>query len=241
MDIESHTSLKELWGLFYCAVSPQQIVHSSLERVGKLSIAIGGGESEQTITAFRQWVQVQNIASSPRNDRLLVLVKYNVFRALLDNGRTLGFSTAREYLDDDAISPFVGHGNSEESTKLLPGALNPTSVQCQILHHPWLDLLPDPVMRDNLIRARGSYIEEELCSDLIGLFSASTGRNGLIIWGSPWDPSGWEVTESFLKHWGWALRGCNELLTATNVWRQNRGEPLLNLKGILDNVHITRP
>jgi len=229
-NLDSNALLAELWRLFYSAVGPQRIDHSNLERVGRICVA-KGIESEGIITAFQQWANHQNIASSPRIDCVLVLVKFNLFRAFISNGKKLGFSTAEQYLGHDELSPFVKPVHPEDtllSLHSLPLALRPTKSQCQTPHHPWLDLLPDPVMRDNLIRESGGYDEGELCDDLIGLFSASAERNGLIVWGEPWDPSGWEVTKPFLKHWGWVLRGCDELLQATNYWREKRGEPPLN-------------
>ena len=218
--------------MFYSAVSPQYVDCKILKRVGKLC-GSDDIESERTITALQQWAKYQNAASSPRTDCLLILVKFNVFRALLNNGKMLGFSTAEEYLNDDAISPFVNPMRPEESLRSLPLALRPTSFQCQTPHHPWLDLFPHPVMRDNLIRASGAYYKQGLCAVLIGLFDSSTGRSGLIIWGEPWDPSGWEVTEPFMKHWGWTLCGCDELLRATNYWRGKRGEPPLKLEEVI--------
>jgi len=232
-----YAPLNELWRLFYSAVCPQYMDHSKLEQVGKIC-KVKDIKSEEIIIAFQQWVKYQKAASSPHTDCLLVLVKFNVFRALLYNGKQLGFTAAREYLDDDALSPFLKPMRPKElppSISLLPLALRPTELQCQTPHHPYLDLLPDPILRDNLIRASGFYDKNELCTDLIGLFSAPTGRGGLIIWGEPWEPSGWEVTISFLKHWGWALYGCDELLRATNYWRQKRGEPVLKFQGVVSN------
>jgi hypothetical protein len=237
---DTYASPEELWHLFYSAVSPQYRDPSNLERVGKLCAA-KGVESEGTITAFQQWVMCQNAVPSPSTDCVLVLVKFNVFRALINNGKELGFTTAGEYLDDDALSPFVKPMRPEKSLLLLPPALRPTESQCQTPHHPWLDLLPDPVMRDNIIRSSGSFDEEDLCADLIGLYSASAGRNGLIIWGEPWDPSGWEVTKPFLQNWAWALSGCEELLRATNYWRQRRGEPSLKFDGLVRNKAGCQP
>jgi hypothetical protein len=228
----SYASVEELWPLFYSAVGTQYMDHSKMEQVGKLCI-LKDIESEGTIKAFQQWIKCQNL--SPIIDCALVIVKFNVFRALLHNGQKLGFSTAREYLDDDALSPFVNPMRPEESLPSLPPALRPTDYQSQIPHHPWLDLLPEPVMRDNLIRAEGVYDQEQLCADIIGLFGAGKGRSGLIIRGEPWDPSGWEVTKPFLKHWGWALRGCNELLRATNYWRGKRGELSLRFERVSRN------
>lgn len=227
--IESYTSLDQLWPLFYSAIGSQDLNLSDLERVGKLCKG-KDIEPKRAIRELQQWVHFRNVVSRPRVDCLLVLVKFNVFQALFSNGRILGFSTANEYFDDDAISSFakpVVSNASLLSLPPLPLALRPTQIQRQIPHHPSLDLLPDPQMRDNLIRASGTYDEDELCADLLGMFSCSNGRSGLIIWGEPWDPSGWEVTEPFAKHWGWALRGCDELLWATNQWRHKRGEPSL--------------
>jgi hypothetical protein len=225
--IEPYASLEELWPLFYSAIGSRNINRFDLERVGKLC-GIKGMESERVIAAFQQWVDFQNAVSCPRADYLLVLVKFNVFRALFSNGTILGLSTAGEYFDDDANSSFAKSMNTRSSFLSLPSALQPTRIQCQIPHHPSLDLLPDPQMRDNLIRASGAYDEDALCADLIGLSTYTTGRSGLIIWGEPWDLCGWEVTEPFWKHWQWALNGCDELLRATNHWRNKRGEPSLH-------------
>jgi hypothetical protein len=238
--IESNTSLEDLWPLFYSAIGSRVLNCSGLERVGKLCKATGL-ESERVITAFQHWITLQKRAPCPRADCLLVLVKFNVFRALFSNGTTLGFSTASEYFDDDAISSFakpMETKTSFPSLSTLPLALRPTKIQCQIPHHPCLDLLPDPQLRDNLIQAGGAYDEDEWCADLIGLSEHSIGRSGLIIWGEPWDPLGWEVSEPFLKHWGWALRGCDELLRATNQWRNRRGESSLSFD--VNKVPIVR-
>jgi hypothetical protein len=223
---ESNTSLEELWPLFYSAIASQYLNFLDLERVGRIC-RVKGFEPERAITAFQRWINLQNAVPCPRADCLLVLVKFNVFRAMFSNGRMLGFSTAREYFDDDSLSSFAKSTDGKASPVSLPSlplALRPTHIQCEIAHHPSLDLLPDPQMRDNLIQASGTYDEDQFCADLYGMFNCSRGRSGLIIWGEPWDPSGWEVTESFSKHWGWALRGCDELLRATNHWRKKRGE-----------------
>ncbi|VUC28523.1 unnamed protein product [Clonostachys rosea] len=51
---------------------------------------------------------------------------------------------------------------------------------------------------------------------------------GLIVWGDPWDPSNWEVTEAFLRNWGWLLEGCSEIIHSTT--RRNAGEQqILNI------------
>lgn len=103
-------------------------------------------------------------------------------------------------------------------------------------------------MRDNAIVAvaEGRLRNEDLCADILrGICGDGKRREGtaqsvadpsgggkggdearLLVWTTPWDPSGWEVTEGFLRKWGFLLRGDGEddMLTATNRWRALRGE-----------------
>ncbi|KAH6698099.1 hypothetical protein BKA61DRAFT_741502 [Leptodontidium sp. MPI-SDFR-AT-0119] len=55
----------------------------------------------------------------------------------------------------------------------------------------------------------------------------TAGRRGLINWGEPWQVESWEVTPGFLRNWGWALEGCDDLIRASNRWREQRNEELL--------------
>ncbi|KIM98298.1 hypothetical protein OIDMADRAFT_167131 [Oidiodendron maius Zn] len=55
----------------------------------------------------------------------------------------------------------------------------------------------------------------------------TAGRRGLIAWGEPWKIESWEVTPGFLRNWGWALEGCDDLIQASNRWRAQRNEELL--------------
>ncbi|KAK9386038.1 hypothetical protein V1515DRAFT_616762 [Lipomyces mesembrius] len=82
-------------------------------------------------------------------------------------------------------------------------------------------IFPIPTMRDNLVSAGDSFDDVQLCIDIMVL-------DGLILWGEQWDPFGWEVTEAFVKNWGWVIRGCHEIFESTNYWRGRRGEePLI--------------
>lgn len=176
------------------------------------------------------------MTGSPTADQVLILIKFNIFRALVNNAVTLGFQV-ESALEDNALSPFAAKSRYENhlTTLKIPTALQPTPIQCQIPHHPWFDLLPVPRMRDNLILAAGGYDDLQLCEDLCGLFNQKS-RTGLIIWGEPWDPAGWEITPQFLKRWAWVLKGCTELMTSTNYWRERRGEKALNFDGFEDRV-----
>jgi hypothetical protein len=154
---------------------------------------------------------------------LLHLIQYNFIKALIENMAVLGLT--RDQLDDDAISPFNTMGPSpHDSLSSLPLSLRATGIQRTIPHHPWLDLLPFPRMRDNLISAGESYDETQLCLDMKGYGNQDIDHTGIIVWRDPWDPEGWEVTESFARNWEWVLHGCSDLFCSTNSWRERRGE-----------------
>ncbi|EFQ34524.1 uncharacterized protein GLRG_09668 [Colletotrichum graminicola M1.001] len=170
--------------------------------------------------------------SGPMADLLLPLVQFNLFRGLMENSKTLGI-TLSMILDDDCVSPYASdpaYGAGNGWAAVLPSALRPTRTQLTASHHPWLDLLPLPRLRDNLIGAGDALGDDELCLDLIGNGDAPSGRGGMILWGEPWDPRSWEVTEDFVERWRWILEGCGELIVSSNYWRAKRGERRMRVK-----------
>ena len=165
-------------------------------------------------------------------DHLLSLIHYNVFRAILVNITFLEVPF-EEMCRDDIASPF----NTGALLKHLPPNLFPTKLQKEVVHHPWIDLWPHPRIRDNLLsRENGSYDIDELCLDLVGegnchkcneartCCKGNEDRKGWIIWSDPWDFAGWEVTEGFVKKWGWVVKGCYDIIESSNRWRAKRGE-----------------
>lgn len=181
----------------------------------------------------------------PNDHEFIDLIYYNVFRAFEVNTGSLGLTT--KLLQLDILSPFntVSLGgtileNLEDAmaiapipnpTPNLPPALQPTQLQLTILHHPYIDLFPSPKLRDNLLRVYGLFDEVELCFDIMGVCGGnpSVFGSGLIIWGDPWDISGWEVAEHFVVKWRWMFEGCDDVIQATNYWRAMRGLGNLNL------------
>lgn len=155
-------------------------------------------------------------------DHLLTLIHYNVFRAIVANAFCLGFDP--QLLCGDYTSPF----NTANTVIPVrpPQALQPSELQMQVKHHPLIDLFPLPGIRDNLLRAQGTYDPHDLAADVFdtGDPERSIERNGLVVWGDPWCGEGWEVSEGFARKWGWALEGCGDVLTATDSWREKRGE-----------------
>ncbi|KAE8550738.1 hypothetical protein EYB25_006966 [Talaromyces marneffei] len=184
-------------------------------------------------------IRMEFAMGSPTADLLLGLTQLNIIRVLHANRDILGYTASD--MHDDALSAFNLNVNASMDINLnlvcqssiiktrsdLPLALQPTTTQYKVPHHPWLDLIPIPKMRDHLIRAGDSIDDVKLCYDMCGYRVPETG---ILIWKEPWDPSGWEVTERFLQLWGWAVRDCWELFDSTDRWRRKRGErPLFNL------------
>lgn len=182
-------------------------------------------EAQVLIRRFESWATQIHRAAHPSPSHLPMLIKFNVWRAFVSNTFTLGL-TVEQTASDDALSPFTT--NSPLAISHIPPALVPTDLQKRIPHHPWLDVLPFPRMRENLISA-GDAWDDELCADMMGFFHAPTGRDGVIVWGEPWDPRGWEATEEFMEYWAWAIEGCSEIVESTNYWRARRGEKPLNI------------
>ncbi|KAI1754834.1 hypothetical protein F4782DRAFT_463203 [Xylaria castorea] len=151
-------------------------------------------------------------------DHLLTLVRYNLYIACAANAKILGLDPRS--LHDDIASPFCDLKNFNYP---LPKALIPTETQITVQHHPYIDIFPFSGLRDKLILLEGTIDEDELCADLGGK-NSTIEHTGLIVWGDPWDPMGWELSEYVAIKWARLFDGCEKLLTATNYWRRRRGE-----------------
>lgn len=159
-------------------------------------------------------------------DHLITLLQFNALRATAVN-RTLISGILASPLDcnEEAIHVIPYPAKPE----LLPSTLLPTTLQQTVPHGDWIDVFPCSEGRDRLIQAIGTFDEDELWADCIGgLFEGfpddEIERRGIIAWSPPWDITGWEMSEGFLRKWGWLLKGLPEPLRATNRWRVNRGE-----------------
>ncbi|KAK1446656.1 hypothetical protein CCUS01_12289 [Colletotrichum cuscutae] len=172
----------------------------------------------------------RSLNPDPMSDSLIPLVQFNLFRGLMENMRTLGI-TMPMICDDDCVSPFGSDPMYNVNTAWnVPYFLKPTETQLTTIHHPWLDFLPLPRMRDNLIKAGDDWDDEALCLDMVGDGDAPSGKGGMILWGEPWDPNSWEVTEDFVEKWRWILEGCEEIIRSSNYWRAKRGEKRMRVR-----------
>ena len=226
-----------LWQLFYSAIEFQVADRAKLMMVAQRA-PFEPGETERAIAEFEVWAQ-SRLLGSPGIDNLFVLVKFNTFRAFVSNCKDLGIPT-HDTLVDESVSPFPKPEHPPIDQLRVPPSLWPTQLQKQVNHHPWIDLLPVPTMRDNLLRAAEEWDQDGLCTDLIGHGNDASTGIGMVIWGEPWDPAGWEVTAGFLQHWGWTIRGCDELVDATNSWRERRGEEPLDFEGLRIRDDLTQ-
>lgn len=173
-------------------------------------------------THFEQLMGRYILLGSPRIDLLLTLTQFNVFRALLSNTKSLGWDF--QWLEcEEPESPWIG-SKTNLAELVCPDSLLPTCIQQAVPHHPWIDLWPIPRMRDNLLLADGLFDEDKLCNVLLEFEDIPNEKSGLVVWGEPWDPMSWEASESFIKDWAWAIKGCTELLVSTNHWRSQRGK-----------------
>ncbi|KAM5368096.1 hypothetical protein ACJZ2D_009700 [Fusarium nematophilum] len=173
---------------------------------------------------------------SPRPAYLPVLIRLNVLNALARNAIYMGFPP-EGLCRDEAISPYNTNGpepasNPQPATaSSCPEALQPTPLQTMIVHHPWIDLLPFPQLRDNMLMhmEAGLVNDDELCEDLLLVDDPRSldSKPSLIVWGASSDPGAWEANPAFLRKWGFLLRGCPEMMEGTNYWREKRGEKRL--------------
>ena len=182
----------------------------TLQLIGRLSIRVHQG---------------MQCDPHPSADMLFSLTQFNVLRAMYTNISLLGLTM--DDIKSDMVSGFsCSNIRDLKLPSPLPPSLAPTQLQQSIIHHPWIDPFPIPAFRDSLLLASGLYDEEDLCNDLAGQCgNGGHGQVGIIIWGEPWDPHAWEMTEKFACKWYWLFGRCQELLVSTNYWRSQRGEP----------------
>jgi hypothetical protein len=106
------------------------------------------------------------------SDHLLHLIQYNVFRALVSNKRTLNTLPT-----DPTACPITGPCRDDTTSFPLnpniPPSLAPTNLQQSRYHSTWINVIPFPRIRDNLIRCEDRFDHWELMQDLIGELMSS--------------------------------------------------------------------
>ena len=158
---------------------------------------------------------------------LITLVQYNAIRAFLFNMAVLSL---QDCVPEECARSLGIPILPPTPPEMIPPDLQPTLLQQRMAHPYWIQAIPFPVMRDNLILLAGQYSQDDLFYDLVdGLYHGfhDTGRRGFLVWKEPWRAEGWEVTEGFAKKWRFLLQGCTDAIAVTNQWRDMRGEDAL--------------
>lgn len=129
-------------------------------------------------------------------------------------------------------SPFTDPANADLTYEHLPLNLQPTLTQRTLPHHPILDLLPWPTVRNKMIhvlsqtpdlRPPGTHCPTALM-DFV--YDIEDSAEGVRIWGDePCDWQNWEIGEKVFGKWWWAFDG--EIIKNSNEWRISRGAPVL--------------
>jgi BMFP domain-containing protein YqiC len=108
----------------------------------------------------------------------------------------------------------------------LPPPLKPTPLQLSTPHHAYIDMIPSPALRNQLITvgpANSNSFLTEACT--IACDIEDTGQ--MIVWGEDWlNDFSWEFSPVIFERWGNFVLG-PEWIQRANFWRRQRGAPLL--------------
>ncbi|KAL0940187.1 uncharacterized protein CTRU02_202950 [Colletotrichum truncatum] len=179
---------------------------------------------------------------TPQVESLHMLVRLNTLNAFARNADHMGLPW-EGLCEVDLVSPFNRQSPSLPGCFAIspncPASLQPTSLQQKIIHHPWIDLLPFPQMKNNILLAikSGLLDEDDLCDDILEVWVADKNqRPSLITWGESSNTMAWEISLPFLRKWGWLLAGCRDIFEATNYWRERRGQAKINFEKIQEII-----
>lgn len=164
-----------------------------------------------------------------------------LFSALFANCYAIGMCDVQPLLTDEGwsvfgLGPELGYHPSQLSVvrakfRNLAPDLQPCDLQLTFAHHPYIDVLPFKLLRENIIKAldheQPTIDEDELCHDLL---------TGLVCWGSqqstigmgaavPWDVRCWEPSVWFLHKYRNFVGGWDdEMWKGARWWHNMRGE-----------------
>ncbi|KAH8901769.1 hypothetical protein GQ53DRAFT_708108 [Thozetella sp. PMI_491] len=160
-----------------------------------------------------------------------------VVAAMNENCLELGI-TESMYCSSDSESPFFrpGISHSAHQARLVEAVrrifhsvkpdLRPTPTQITHSHHPYIDIIPFPAIRDALIHRGADVDEDDFFHDCLGGLRC-WGRAGSLQAGTaaPWDMRNWEASPWFLAKWRHVVGNEDgELSRQSSWWREMRGE-----------------
>ncbi|KAL2068787.1 hypothetical protein VTL71DRAFT_15125 [Oculimacula yallundae] len=172
------------------------------------------------------------------NRNTLTLVRTSTLQAYLSIATSLRIPIDELYLPT-CPSPFYQPGLTTSIfqhqeliasyTTTIPHNLLPIPLQITVPHHPWLDLIPFPILGErvlSLLSMTPPMIDLlDLKGDIFisdGIFCWRSGKKGGL--GQPREARNWEAEAWFLKKW-WMLVGGEggDLWKQTEWWRCVRG------------------
>ena len=156
-----------------------------------------------------------------------------------DNSLSPFFQSSTESADDMVKANTIC--TAQRVFKTLKPDLRPSSEQITVEHHPYIDILPFPTLRKNLIIQQEEIDRDEFFHDVLtGLVcwgGAGIGRKdreastGYASTGTPWDVRSWEAKAWFLRKY-WTLLGGEdgELVRQSEWWRSMRDDDTLKME-----------
>ncbi|KAG7105133.1 hypothetical protein HYQ45_006960 [Verticillium longisporum] len=163
---------------------------------------------------------------------LLPMADLTLLRAFLSIADRLG--CASELWSPTSNSPFNKGGGTPAA--LLPPSFRPTPTQVQLPHHPMLDFLPWPSVRDRIIsifnmpEAMRPPGARDALAPIKFAYDLEDEAEGVRIWGGdPYDATGWEVGQTFFERW-WFIFD-RDVVAQSNRLREIRGAARLHLRG----------
>jgi Domain of unknown function (DUF3425) len=140
-----------------------------------------------------------------------------------------------------STSPFSDPSMALAQYDHLPCNLRPTPAQLTQPHHPILDLLPWPTVREKLILILSQPLElrppsaKSSTALLEFVYDVEDSAEGVRIWGDdPYSDQAWEVGDKVFKNWWWAFD--RDVIRRSNEMRRLRGARLLGEGTIMGDV-----
>ncbi|KXJ86180.1 hypothetical protein Micbo1qcDRAFT_168787 [Microdochium bolleyi] len=142
----------------------------------------------------------------------------------------------------DATSTFVDGTMSLLSSSMLPPSWQPTQSQSTLPHHPIVDLLPWPSVRDRLLLIMS--LPDALKPATVGTggmavvqlaYDMEDSSEGLRVWGEDvYDSAAWEVGQVLFEKWWFVFD--RQVIERSNYWRRMRGAPDLKLPSRVEEL-----
>lgn len=162
------------------------------------------------------------------DELFLPVLELNLMRAGVAIAKTLGTESIMWELS--ALSPFAQSGRV--NYEHLPSNMRPTFLQLTVQHHPFMDLLPWPSVRDKLILifSQPEYMRPPVARSPTALvdfvYDMEDPSEGIRVTGAdPFAGENWEVGQAIFKKWWWAFS--KDIIENSNRSRRNRGASAL--------------